>query len=170
MEPPRVAREDRRERLGRERVGLGAEMGELGLDRVGPQQPDAGPLLAARLGEHELAAVGEAQPEHRRLRALRARREVADPAGAHQVHHQRQLAVVGREEQPLRPPPGAREALALERRERRVERLQRGDVSRAGLLDRASAHVGVEGPPPGLDFGQLRHGLSLTAASTGSRP
>ena len=57
--------------------------------------------------------------------------EVAQPAGAHQVHHQHELAVVGREEEPLRPPPRALEAFALERRERRVERLQRRDVRRA---------------------------------------
>ena len=138
-------------------VGLGAEVRELLLERVGPQQPDAGAALGARLGEHELAAVLEPQPEHRRLRALAARRDVLEPAGAHQVHHQHELAVVGREEKPLRPPPRALEPFALERGERRVERLQRRDVRGPGLRDRRALDVGVEQAPPGFDLGQLGH-------------
>ncbi len=94
--------------------------------------------------------------------------EVAQPTGAHQVDHQNELAVIGREEQSLRPPPGAGEARAVERRERRVERLQRRDVGRSGLLDRASRHLGVEELPPGLDFGQLGHERSVTVRAPGA--
>ena len=55
--------------------------------------------------------------------------------------------------------PGARprEAPALERRQRRVERLQRRDVRRAGFLDRERRDGLVELAPPRLHLGQLRH-------------
>ena len=56
VEAARVAREDRREGLGVELVGLGAEVGELRLEGVRAQQPDAGALLLSRLREDELAA------------------------------------------------------------------------------------------------------------------
>ena len=104
-----------------------------------------------------LAAVGEAQPERRCLRALLAGAQRPETPGGHQVHHQHELAVVGREVQPLRAPPRACEALAVERGERRVERLQRRDVRRPGLRDRARAHGLVELSAPLLDLWQLRH-------------
>ena len=48
------------------------------------------------------------------------------------------------------------EALAVERRERRVEGLERRDVRRTGFLDRRSLDEWVELAPPGFDLGQLR--------------
>ncbi len=49
VQPASVGGEDRRERRRVEHVGLGAEVGELGLERVGAQQPDARPLAPTRL-------------------------------------------------------------------------------------------------------------------------
>src|SRR4029077_10360005 len=99
-----------------------------GLERIGAKQPYAGPALRARLGQHELAAVGEAQPEDRCLRSLLAGLQVAQPSRAHQVHVEDELAVVGREDEPLRAPSRALESFALERGDRWIERLERGDV------------------------------------------
>ena len=48
VEPARVGGEDPAERLGVELVGLRAEVGELLLERVGPQEPDARAPLGAR--------------------------------------------------------------------------------------------------------------------------
>ena len=47
------------------------------------------------------------------------------------------------------------EALAVERRERRIERLERRDVRRPGLLDRRPLDERVELAAPGFDLGQL---------------
>ena len=57
--------------------------------------------------------------------------DVLEPPGAHQMHHQDELAVGGRQQEPLGAPLDAAEALPVERGDRRVERLQRGDVRRA---------------------------------------
>ena len=73
------------------------------------------------------------------------------------MHHQHELAVLGREQEPLGAPFDACEALPDERGERRIERLQRGDMGRAGLLNGASLDVLVELAAPGLDLGQLGH-------------
>ena len=78
--------------------------------------------------------------------------DVLQPAGAHQVHEQHELVVVGRQQEPLRPPLDAAQALALERLQRRVERLQRCDVRGAGLLDRRPLHERVELAAPRLDL------------------
>jgi hypothetical protein len=72
------------------------------------------------------------------------------------VHHHDDLLVVGRQQEALRAPFDALEALAVERRDRRVEGLQRGDVGRAGLLDRHLLDKRVELAAPGFDLGQLR--------------
>jgi hypothetical protein len=69
------------------------------------------------------------------------------------VHEQDELAVLGREEEPFRAPPGAREPPALERGERRVEGLERRDVRRPGLLDRECGNRAVERATPGLHLG-----------------
>ena len=61
---------------------------------------------------------------------------------------------------PVEPP-------ALERRERRVERLQRRDVRRPGLHDRERAHRLVELATPGLHLRKLGH---LTSVVHGSDP
>jgi hypothetical protein len=60
---------------------------------------------------------------------------------------QHELAVVRGKHQVLRAPFGAGEAPSVERGERRVVRLQRGDVSRAGLRDRKGSDRPVELAP-----------------------
>jgi hypothetical protein len=114
------------------------------------QQPDPGALLRAGFGEHELGAALEAQTEGRRLRPLFTGGEVAKPPRGHQVNEQHELAVLGRKEQPLASPLGARESPAVERRKRRVEGLQSRDVRRPGLLDRKGADGLVQGASPRL--------------------
>ena len=138
-------------------VGLGAEVRELGLRGLRPQQPDARALLRPGFRELQLAAVDEPQPKHRRLRSLAALRYVLQPAGAHQMHEHDELAVVGRQQEPLRPPFDAPQPLALERLQRRIERLQRGDVGGARLLDRRPLDERIELTAPRLDLWQLRH-------------
>jgi hypothetical protein len=71
-----------------------------------------------------------------------------------------EVAFLGREEEVLAAPFRAGEAPPLERGERRVERLQRGDVGRAGLLDRRRSDRLVEQLPPGLDLGKLGNSSS----------
>jgi len=63
------------------------------------------------------------------------------------VDEQDELAVLGREEQPLGPPLGARQRPPVERGKRRVECLQRRHVRRARVLDGKRAHRVVEGAP-----------------------
>ena len=121
VELPPLAAEDLGEPLRAEAERVRAEVGELRLEPLGREQPDARAPLLARLGEHELAAVGEREAEHRRLRRLRAGRVVAEPAGAHQVDAEHELAVGGREEQvlaaaPRRPPASAPRAPRAEGR------------------------------------------------------
>ena len=152
VEPAIVAGEDLPELLDAEPERLRPEMGELGLGLSRRLQPDAGALLRAALREHELAAVLEPQPERRRLGPLRPGGQELDPARAHQVDPKLELAVVGREEQPLAPAAGALEPAAVELAQRRVERLQRGDVRRARLQDRARGHERVKLAHPRLDF------------------
>ena len=65
-------------------------------------------------------------------------------------------------QQALAAPLGSREPPALQRRQRRVERLQRRHVRRACLLDRERADGLVQRAPPRLDLGEFRH--------VGSRP
>ena len=150
-----------RQPLDAEPERLRAEVRELVLRLLGRQQPDAGALLRAGLGEHELPAALEAKAEGGRLRAFLAGAEVAHAAGGHEVDHQHELAVVGLEEEPLAAALRPREAPALERLERRVDRLQRRDVRRAGTLDRKRADGLVERSAEGLDLGQLGHGSSV---------
>ena len=132
---------------------VGAEVRELGLERVGRQEPDARALLLPGLGEHELAAVRERDPEHRLRRPLLAGREVPEPARAHQVHAEDELAVVGGKEEVLAAPARARERPPLERARGRLEALQRRDVTRSRRLDGRAGDQRVELPHPGLDLG-----------------
>ena len=75
------------------------------------------------------------------------------------MDEQHELAVLGGEEEPLRAALGAGKTPTIERRERRVEGLQRRDVRRPGLLDREGADRIVQRSAPGFDlrqFWQLR--------------
>jgi len=136
-------------------VRFRAEVCELCLERIRPQQPDAGAALGSRLGQQEAPAVREREREHRRLRTLLVRVQVAQAPRAHQVHHQHELAVVGREEEALRASARTFESLTLEHGQRRVEGLERGDVRRAGLRDRVALDVRLELASPGLDLGEF---------------
>ena len=78
--------------------------------------------------------------------------EEAQPPGAHQVDAQDEVVAVDGEEEVLAAPLRALQPPAVESRQRRVERLQRGDVRGAGLLDRVSRHERVELAHPGLDL------------------
>ncbi len=148
-----LASEDLREpgRVEVERVR--PEVAEIFVELRGRHEPDARPFLLPGLGQHELAAVREPRPEHRRLRPLRAGREVAQPAGAHEVDAQDEVVALEREEEVLAAPARALETPPVDRRKRRGERLERGDVRRPGLLDRRARHERVELPDPGLDLG-----------------
>src|SRR5262245_42715087 len=132
-------------------------MCELGLSRFGREQPDPGALLLSALGEDELTAAVELEPEGRRLGRGAAGGDVAESAGRHQVYEEDELAVVGREKEALAPALGSAEAAAFERRERRVERLERRDVRRTGLRHGKSRDGLVELAPPRLHLGQLGH-------------
>ena len=163
--------DDLAEPLGVEAERLGAEMLELGLRRLGRQQPDAGALLPRVLGEDELRAALETRARTRASSGLLAGLQELEPARGHQVDEQHELAVVGGEEQPLAAPLGAAEAPALERVERRVERLQRRDVRRPGLRDREGRDGVVELAPPRLHLRELGHVLTVPGyASTAAGP
>jgi hypothetical protein len=68
------------------------------------------------------------------------------------VDHQHQLVVGGRQQKALRPALDA-QGRALERLQRRVDRLQRGDVGRPRALDGRRGDERVELTAPRLDFG-----------------
>ena len=99
--------------------------------------------------------------ERRRLRPFLAGLEELESPGCHQVDVQHELAVVGGEEQALAAPLDAAQATALERVERRVERLQRRDVRRSRLLDREGRHGVVQLAPPRLHLRELGHAARL---------
>ena len=153
VQPPRLARQDLGKPLRPETERLRAEVLELSLRGFGCQQPHARALLRARLGQDELAAALEAQPERRRLRASLAAAQVAQAPGAHQVHVQDELAVVGRKAVAYGAPLDAGQPPPVERRERRVVRLQRRHVRGPGLLDGKGAHGIVERPAERFNFG-----------------
>ena len=139
-------------------------MGQLGLERLGVEEPDLGALLGPALGEHERAAVLEREAKGGRLRLLRAGLVEAQPPGAHQMDVEDELAVLGREEEVLAAAAGARQRPAVERVERGVERLQRGDVRRAGLRNGRGSDALVERASKGLDLGKLGHRFRLVDA------
>ena len=144
--------------------GLGAQVGELGLDRLGVVEPHAGPFLRASLGEDESAAVRQEQLEGGLLRLLAVCLEECEPPGGHEVDVQHELAVLGREEEVLATAACSCELSAVESGERGLEGLQGGNVRRSGLLHRRRAHARVEHPPVRLHLGQLRHaGLQAEA-------
>ena len=137
-------------------------MRDLGVQRFRPEEPHAGPLLRPALRQDQLRAVLEPEPERGCLRPLLSRAQVLEAAGAHQVHDEEELLVFRRQDQPLAAPARAKEPLALEDGERRIERLQRRDVPRAGLCDRERPHRLVERAAKRLHLGQLRHLGSLS--------
>ena len=73
------------------------------------------------------------------------------------MDEQDELAVGGREEEALAAALHAAELPALEGLQRRVERLQRRDVRRAGLRDREGRDRVIELASPRLHLRELRH-------------
>src|SRR6476620_2662385 len=142
--------DDLAEPLRPEPERLRSEVRELGLRRLGREQPDASTLLPCVLREDELRAALELDRERRRLRAFLTGPEELQTARGHQVDEEDELAVVGREQKALAAPFGAAEAPALEQVERRVERLQRGDVRRPRTRDGERRHRVVQLAPPRL--------------------
>src|SRR4051812_17921139 len=165
MQSPRLAVDDLAEPLRPEAERLRPEVRELGLGRLGREQPDAGALLPCVLREDELRAALELDRERRRLRASLAPLEEFEPPRRHQVDEEHEPAVVGREEEALAAPLGAAEATALERVERRVERLQRGDVRRPRTRDGERRDRVVQLTPPRLHLRKLGHAARLVASS-----
>jgi hypothetical protein len=76
------------------------------------------------------------------------------------VDVQDEPVVVGGEEEVLAAPASAGEPPSLQRRERRVVGLQRGDVRRPGPLDREGGDRIVEGAAVRLDLGKLGNSSS----------
>ncbi len=157
VQAPPFAAEDRRQLGGVDAGRLRAEVRELAFGRVRREKPHAGALPPRVLGEDELRAAGELEGERRDLRPLVAGAQRLQPARRHQVDEEHELAVVGGEEEALAAPLDAAEAPAFERGERRVERLQRRDVRRAGLRDREGRHRVTELAPPGLHLRVFGH-------------
>src|SRR5262249_53189915 len=150
--------DDLAELLRAEPERLGAEVRQLGVGRFRREEPDAGPLLPRVFREDELRAALELESERRRLRALLADREELEPPRArHRADEEPEVAIVGRKEEALAAPLRAAEPTPLECAERWVERLQRGDVCRAGFRDRKRRHGVVQLAPPRLHLRELRH-------------
>src|SRR5687768_15245921 len=114
MKPPALAPRYLRELVRLDRLRLGPEVRQLGLDLLGTEDANLRTLLRAALGEDQLAAVLQPQPERRCLWPLRTGLEEADAARAHQVDVKDELAVVGGEEEVLAAAARAREAPGLE--------------------------------------------------------
>jgi len=109
---------------------------------------DEGALDAVRRAIAQVGWGGEAFDATRpHVAALHARGAAADAVDA--------LVAVGRQEEALRAPLDP-PRLALEFSQRWLERLQRRDVCRAGLLDRRPLDQRIELLPPRFDFRQLR--------------
>jgi hypothetical protein len=76
------------------------------------------------------------------------------------VHVEDEVAGFAREEEVLAAPPRPRQAASLQDRERRVERLQRGDVRGPGALDRDGRDGLVQRASRRLDLGILGNSSS----------
>ena len=165
VQPARFAGEDLAEPLRAEPERLRPEVRELGLGRLGREQPDSGALLRAGLGEHELGAALEARRNAGVFGPFSPARRYRRRPARHQVDEQDELAVLGREEQPLRAPLRAGEPAALERR-RAAGRYVFSVAMCAGpafSIGKAETRA-VERPAPRLHLRQFRHlALSLMA-------
>src|SRR4051794_18572908 len=159
-----------REQLAqRRRVGprVGAERRErlVLLQRVRAEHLHPRRLLRAELAQAQLAPVVDPQQEPGRAVAQRgALVEELQPPGRHEVEEHREIARDVHDEV-LAAPPDARDRRALERVQRRVERLQRVDARRERGLDRRAAQGGVEAARRDLDLGQLGHTSESTSAA-----
>ena len=126
----------------------------------GRVEADAHALARAALRHDERAAVRERHAQDAVAGLLRAGRAEREAPRAHQVQGERG-AVVDRQEQVLRAPGRAREAVADEARERRLGRLLHREVQLGRRRDRRRGERDGEGANERLELGQLRHGPSL---------
>ena len=125
--------------------------------RLRREEPDAGALLLRVLGQDELRAADELERERRASSApsrLPGGTSAVPPSsGGRAGRARRRRSGRGAACRAAR----RREAPALERRERRVERLQRRDVRRAGFRDRERRDRVRQLSPPRLHLRQFRH-------------
>ena len=145
--------ENLRERGGVEVECVGPEVREIRVELRRRHEPDSGAFLLPRLRQQELVASCEPEPEHGRLRPLRSRCEVAESTRAHEVDAEHELPVLRGKEEVLAAAARALKTASLERRERRVERLQGGDVCGTGFLDRRARDQRSELAHPRLHLG-----------------
>ena len=140
------------ERRRTETKSVRPEVRELRGKRVRCEEPDTRASLLAGLGQHELSAVREREAEHGRLGCLRSRGVIAQSTRAHQMNAEDERSVRRGKEKVLAAAPRAREPVADEPRERRVERLHGRDVRGADARDCRPRDERIELPHPGFDF------------------
>jgi hypothetical protein len=153
--PRRV--QQRAERIGWVGPGLGAERRQrvVLLERGAAQQLRPSRLVGAELTQAQLATVVDAHQQPRGTVAQPGALVVElQPAGGHQVHQQREI-VADVDDHMLADPPHAGDPLAVERRQRRIERLQRVDARRERRLDAGAAQRVVKPTRGDLDLGKL---------------
>jgi len=140
----------------------------VGLELAGAQELHPRRLLCPELAQSQLASwvvwIGYAHEQARRAVARPgALVEELHAPGAHEVHEQREVA--GHvDDEVLADPPNARDRPAFERRQRRVERLERVDSGSERGLDLGAAQRRVEATRGDLDLGEFGHGLKATRA------
>ena len=125
----------------------------------GAQDLDPRGLLRPELAQAQLAPLPSGDPDEQPRGAVAQRRalvvELQAPRG-HQVHEQGEVAG-DVDDDVLAAAPDARRRRAVDRVQRRVERLQRVDARRERGLDRRAAQRRVEAARSDLDLGQLGH-------------
>ena len=145
----------------------------LGLEPVQRQQLDPGGLLGAELAQAQLSIAGEPD-QHARGAVLHRRALLVDhhPARRHQVHEQRQRPErvgLGLEQEQLPAPAHVAEDGAVQRAQRRVERLEHVDPRRHHRLDRLAGQRRGQAAGDDLHLGQLGHErFTLACAGHGS--
>ena len=89
------------------------------------------------------------------------------PPGRHQVQQQHEVVLEVEHEQ-LAAPAHARERLAVDRLERRVEGLQSVDAGREARLDPLARQHVAQSPRDDLHLGQLGHASTLVRPGAGA--
>ncbi len=156
----------RGEFVGPQRQRVGAERGDAGHLRRVVDQPHRQPLLRAGLGEVEtealvgLARVVQVHPQRDRplARFQRRRGELvrpAQPAGPRQMGDQVQLARL--QPEVLAPAVGAGDGLPVQRRDRRVERLEHREGRHVDAPDGQPDGVPAQVVGQRFDLGKFGH-------------
>ena len=164
---PRVSGQHAGQVLRSQRQRVGTECGDARhLGRV-VDQPHRQPLLRAGLGEVEswrLPWCSEMDPQGDRplARLQRCRRELVrppQPAGARQVGDQVQVA--GLHAEVLAPPVGAGDGLAVQHRDRRIERLEHRERRHVDASDRQPDGMATQMIGERFDLRQFGHVSSV---------